>query len=51
MKGVLIKKDKEIELLRKESDSEVSALKSKLHVRGISMYKLILTLNSGNFKF
>jgi hypothetical protein len=51
MKPVLMKKDKKIELVKKEIDSEESALKSQLEVRSISMYKLFLTLNSGIFNF
>jgi hypothetical protein len=43
---MLIEKEREIELLKKERDSEVAALKSQLEVWNISLYKLSLTLTS-----
>jgi hypothetical protein len=46
MKAVLSDKDREIEFLKKEWDSEVAALKSQLEVRTISVYKFFL----GNLK-
>jgi hypothetical protein len=38
MEAMLFEKEREIELLKKESDSEVAALKSKVEVRNILMY-------------
>jgi hypothetical protein len=46
MEAILIEKNKKIELLKKEWDNEVAALKSQLEVRNISMHKLFLSLTS-----
>jgi hypothetical protein len=50
MKAMLTKMDRETELLKKETHSEIAALKSQLEVRNTSTYKVFFSLTSWEFQ-